>query len=145
MATVSIHYTSQSEGITIGVHGSDWMECLLRLEDEFGDGVMPLYEKTRDEMRQLFEAVGETFAEEVTRAKELQRSRRAPTQPELVADTGEGGGEADEEDADGGAGSGDSAESDVPVCSICATPVTPDFARAMQIMHGAVRCKDCTA
>ena len=41
------------------------MECLLALEEEFGEGLLPLYEKVKDEVTNVAEAVAESFAEEL--------------------------------------------------------------------------------
>lgn len=147
-----IQFTSSSEGITLGVVGDDWMSCLLALSDEFGDGILPLYEKTRDEMGQVFRAVEEAFAEEVKDAKGRQSRQAAAVvaeQPELedpgVEDPDGGGGDEDRDDVDGGTGSGDPDPVANPdhVCAICSAEITADLAEASEMMHGEPRCKSC--
>lgn len=65
MAKRIILYTSQSEGMTLGVSGETWMECLLALSEEFGEGLLPLYEKTKEELANVSEAVAQAFEEEL--------------------------------------------------------------------------------
>ena len=146
-----IQYTSDSEGITIGVIGDDWMSCLLALTDEFGDGALPLYEKTREEMADLFRAVEETFEEEIKSAKKQQAAQQRTAleepQPELdEAHTGSRPAE-DGEDDDEGVGTHEEVALPDPddqyLCTICAAEITKDLAQATEMMHGEPRCNDC--
>lgn len=113
MAQRMILYTSQSEGITLGASGDTWMECLLALSDEFGEGVLPLYEKTREELENVAQAVAEAFAEEldgihtdIADAVERQTAEEAtsaePTQRDKVLAAINDVAESDREPADGG-------------------------------------------
>ena len=57
-----IAYTSDAEGITVAVIGDTWMDCLLGLAEDVGDGVMVLHEATMEEFEQTAAAVAESYA-----------------------------------------------------------------------------------
>lgn len=167
MVEFMITYTSKSEGISIGVIGDSYMECLLSLCDEFGDGVMPLYEATRNELEETAKAVADSYRdkiEEMTK-KHLVEASNAITVSEVKEPSGidedsstKDVGETSDADEDGTAtqreisafkkAAQSIAEIDQdapssPECSICSAPITADEATASRIMHGQPRCKDC--
>lgn len=141
-----ISYTSSSEGITLGVSAEDWMSCLLALSKEFGDGVLPLYEKTREEMKDLFEAVAEAFSEEVEvhAKKVIQHTARQEYDQPGLEEAGQGSqGDGAPDDADAASGTSDEG-GDTTSCAICGAAITADLATAGRLMYGEARCKSCT-
>lgn len=173
MATHSVSFTSSTEGITFGVHADSFVEALSLLVEEFGEGVIPLYEHTRGEFMELCRAV-----EEADRAPQLpqQQDETAPggsrslredpdlaifAEPEGDQTSGvreapdEGvGREADRDDPveEPRLTTGAAVPEEVhevpeehgPVCAVCGDTVTTDRAKATLLMQGEVRCNDCS-
>ena len=168
-----ILYTSDSEGITLGVSGATWMECLLALSDEFGEGILPLYEKTHEEIEQVAAAVAESFADELSGTKAdiakavmrtaqekkdadaTQRQREqvkaALADPDGAIQDPDGGGKQESFDTKTREDSGPTDDAVRPagsntdfVCSICGADTPPDYAKLTKLEHGEVRCPDCT-
>lgn len=167
MATHSVSFTSSTEGITFGVHSDSFVGALSLLVEEFGEGVIPLYEHTRAEFVELCRAVeGAKTDASSLREQPNPADERGPvavpeddalsifTQPEGGEDAGvraaphEGdGGEADSERA---SEAGDAPEEPVEavqeqhVCVVCGAGVSADRAKATTLMQGEVRCPDCS-
>lgn len=171
MAQRLIFYTSDAEGITIGVSGQTWMECLLALSDEFGEGIPVLFEKTKAELEQLSMAVAESFTDEVEEiaanmAQAVMRQKADPDEeteraaedsraavraaiaasevPDDAAPPDSGARQESLPDGDAVRPAGSETDPDAPTCEVCGATTTKDYATVTKLEYGEVRCPDCT-
>ena len=158
-----ILYTT-GDGVTLGITGDTWMDCLLALEEDFGEGMLPLYEAAKEEMGNVVEAVAETFAEELNVAARPVAVQVVEDQPlDLEDDDATEQRDTADEDDDpldifkgGDDEQGDSTPRGHPdpvaqkprgggtaTCSVCAGETTKDYAELTTMLHGEALCPDC--
>lgn len=143
--TYTVSYTSNTEGITVGVSADSFVTALGALVEEFGEGVVPLYEHTRNEFIDLCRAVDVTSEKEDDEeesegpaAEDPEPEAEATAEGEREGDSGTAEGGRTTEEGTGGEGGGDD------VCLVCGVSITKDRAKASTLMLGEPRCSECT-
>lgn len=141
MLSYTVSYTSSSEGVTIGVSGDSFVEALSALVEEFGEGVVPLYEHTRSEFIELCKAIDVHVHEEDDETTHVTPPREDVPEPEPP---GEGEGDTGDVEGRPDAEEGTVSDGALYVCTVCGIDITRDRAKASQLMLGEHRCSDCT-
>lgn len=161
MVQYMVSYTSENDGVTIGVIADTSVEAISELVDNFGEGIVPLYENTRAELAALVESLESrpietkaTTDEEEAEQLEVESDEDAPggvaPDPEGVpSDDGanavpERDGPAPEADAGSNEGGGSVNVFANHHCNVCGKEITQDRAKATELMLGEPRCTDCS-
>lgn len=150
--TYFIGYTSETEGITIGAYGESPVDALAKLAEEFGEGITLLYEHTREELlaiTETIEAITETIEPPGQESQGEEDQRPIPAETDESLSIFLEGGEDEDASTDNGTEDGGSSEAHREgaggdACSICGNEVTADRAKASQLLHGEVRCQECS-
>lgn len=147
-----------TEGMTIGVQGDSFLSCMAALSDEFGDGVLLMFEDTKAQLLGTATVLADSdpaevdealvgLAEQIDQHEEVTEDAPRQAEPPPPPTEEQGGTQqelpTDQDRDDAPQGAERDPDPDQSQCSICGTGIEQAVANYSRAMFGDERCATC--